>query len=439
MSYAGTVQTDNKHSWIRASRFSLNDGSMVFIPLLFYSFFCQSLASSSIVLGACLGVSFVSFVMHFLTNKRFANKKFGLEVVWIPFFILFFTHAFMFGISNRTLLIVYTLLFLSMYVAAGEKKWIASCIKVLIVFSAFHALCTIVFWLIPAIYTPVKTAFFSSSYMASDYRAGFTAHYSTNSIYLSLGLVFSACGLIGCRAKPQAKDVCLCLLFLFALFLTTKRGPLIASFAAIAVSYLYVNKDKFTSTALKFLVIALVVVVVVGVLAMSVPAVQATLERFVELSEDKTGNGRTYLYDYAWSMFHANPLFGGGWGSYSGYVNTTALGVMYMETGFSSIGTHNVYLQLLAETGVVGFGLFVASASTTLIVTMHRSQLYQGKDYCDDSFCLWACLGAQFFFLIYCFSGNPLYDPQCYIPYFISCIAVFAICGTDAKRHALKK
>lgn len=53
---------------------------------------------------------------------------------------------------------------------------------------------------------------------------------------------------------------------------------------------------------------------------------------------------------------------------------------------------------------------------------------------CGELFCLWACVGAQIFFLAYCFSGNPLYDPQCYIPYFMSCIAVIAICGIDGKR-----
>ena len=65
---------------------------------------------------------------------------------------------------------------------------------------------------------------------------------------------------------------------------------------------------------------------------------------------------------------------------------------------------------------------------------MRRSAAHRGGGLYGESFCLWACVGAQVFFLIYCLSGNPLYDPQCYIPYFMSCVAVFAICGTDTKR-----
>ena len=182
----------------RGARFSLKNGSMVFIPLLFYAFFCQSLASSSVVLYACLAVSFVSLVMHFLVNGRFANKKFGLEIAWAPFPTFFpYVHSFVFGVNNLTLLVALHDPFVCMYAASGEKEWISTCIKrAWLRFAAFHAACTIVFWLFPALYAPVKAAFFSSSYMARDYRSGFTAHYSTNSIYLKLRP-----GVLGVRAN----------------------------------------------------------------------------------------------------------------------------------------------------------------------------------------------------------------------------------------------
>ncbi|MEQ2637151.1 O-antigen ligase family protein [Paratractidigestivibacter faecalis] len=412
-------------------RFSLNDGSMVFIPLLFYAFFCQSLASSALVLDICLLLSAAAVFLYFIANRRFAYKRFGLELAWVPFFALFYIHSFIYGVSNMTLLVVYTLLFLCMYAAAGEQSWVTSCLRVLVAFAAFHAFCTIVFWLVPALYPSVKSAFFSGSYMARDYRSGFTAHYSTNSIYLSLGLVCWACGLVGSRKKARVKDLILGLILLLALFLTTKRGPLVASVAAIVASCLFVNRKKLTGTMLKTLAVAAIAVISVGVLATFVPAVQATLERFIELSDDGTGNGRSYLYDFAWSMFHANPLLGCGWGAYSKYVATTPLGAMYSNLGFSSMSTHNVYLQLLAETGVIGLISFVLPALLSIFAAMHHSEFLLEEGLYGNSFCLWACLGMQIFFLIYCFSGNPLYDPQCYIPYFTSCVAVFAICGAE--------
>lgn len=412
-------------------RFSLNDGSMVFIPLLFYAFFCQSLASSALALDICLLLSVAAFFLHIITNRRFAYKSFGLELAWAPFFALFYIHSLIYGVANWTLLVVYTLLFMCMYAAAGERSWVKSCLKTLVAFAVFHAFCTIVFWLVPALYPPVKSAFFSGSYMARDYRSGFTAHYSTNSIYLSLGLVCWCCGLVGRRKKARFKDSILGLILLLALFLTTKRGPLVASVAAIVISYLFVNRKKLTGTMFKTLAVAAIAVIAVGVFATFVPAVQATLERFIELSDDGTGNGRSYLYECAWSMFHANPLLGCGWGTYSKYVATTSLGAMYSNLGFSSMSAHNVYLQLLAETGVIGLISFVFPAFVSIFVAMHHSESQVEERLYGDSFCLWACLGMQVYFQIYCFSGNPLYDPQCYIPYFISCVAVFAICGSD--------
>lgn len=236
---------------------------------------------------------------------------------------------------------------------------------------------------------------------------------------------------VGSRKKARVKDLILGLILLLALFLTTKRGPLVASAAAIVVSCLFVNRKKLTGTMLKTLAVAAIAVISVGVLATFVPAVQATLERFIELSDDGTGNGRSYLYDFAWSMFHANPLLGCGWGAYSKYVATTPLGAMYSNLGFSSMSTHNVYLQLLAETGVIGLISFVLPAFLSIFAAMQQSESQLEEGLYGDSFCLWACLGVQIFFLIYCFSGNPLYDPQCYIPYFTSCVAVFAICGAE--------
>ncbi len=434
MNRIGAFSSVGEKSARRERAFRFDDGSMVFIPLLFYAFFCQSFAVSRIVLGLCLLISISALFLHFLANRRFATKKFGLEVAWVPFFVLYFVHSFIYGVSNAYVFAMYALLFVYMYATSGERRWVASCVKVLVAFSVFHAVCTIVFWLMPSLYSPVKSAFFSSSYMARDYRSGFTAHYSTNSIYLSLGLTCWICGLVGCRRRLRGEDILIGSLLMLALLLTTKRGPLIATVVAISLCYLCANREKITGTALKATVVVLVAAVSVSILAALVPSVQATLERFAELFVDETGNGRSELYDCAWDMYHASPLLGNGWGSYGKYVSTTSLGAMYEEIGFTSMSAHNVYLQLLAETGILGLVLFAAPAFATLLFAIRRSRAHDDPMPYGDSFCLWACLGIQIFFLVYCLSGNPLYDPQCYVPYFISITVVLAICGPGCKQ-----
>lgn len=55
------------------------------------------------------------------------------------------------------------------------------------------------------------------------------------------------------------------------------------------------------------------------------------------------------------------------------------------------MSAHNVYLQLLAETGIVGLVLFLVPAAVTLVAAMRRSAVHRGGGLYGESFCLWAC------------------------------------------------
>lgn len=412
-----------------------SNGSTVFIPMLFYAFFCQSLASTRPVLYTCLFISIASLFWHFITNGKFATRRFGLEVSWVPFLLCFYIHSLIFGVSNTTLFVVYTLLFITMYVCSNEKEWVAACFAAVIVFASFHAICTLILWAFPSLYPTVKAAFFSGSYMARDYRSGFTSHYSTNAIYLSLGLVCLAGGLSGgIRRITSVKYPLLAILLLVSLVLTTKRGPLIAAACSVLAVYVYVNRKRSVSTAMKLLLIAGLIAGFTLALATFIPAVDATLDRFAELTIDDTGSGRTYLYEYAWRLFEQSPMLGNGWGSYASYLNTTSLGVMYSNLGFASMSAHNVFLQLLAETGIVGMLLFLLPAIATLVYTIRESDAAVSEKPFDCAFCLRSSAALQLFFLIYCLSGNPLYDVQCYLPYFMVCAASFSVGRTKPQR-----
>jgi O-antigen ligase len=66
---------------------------------------------------------------------------------------------------------------------------------------------------------------------------------------------------------------------------------------------------------------------------------------------------RLMLWNTAWGYFMRSPVFGVGWGNFVGLYGSD----LYSFSSFippGQLGVHNIYLQFLAETGVVGFVVF---------------------------------------------------------------------------------
>jgi O-antigen ligase len=65
---------------------------------------------------------------------------------------------------------------------------------------------------------------------------------------------------------------------------------------------------------------------------------------------------RVVLWGIAWNFFTSSPLFGVGWGNFSTLYGSSVAGISWIPAGQFEV--HNIYLQLLSETGLVGFGAF---------------------------------------------------------------------------------
>jgi O-antigen ligase len=85
------------------------------------------------------------------------------------------------------------------------------------------------------------------------------------------------------------------------------------------------------------------------------------LERYQTLLSDNITNAtssRNYLFDAALEIFYANPAFGLGLGNTTNYLT--------LKYGVSSGTTHNSFLHILSEFGIVGFVLYVAFIKSCL-------------------------------------------------------------------------
>jgi O-antigen ligase len=70
------------------------------------------------------------------------------------------------------------------------------------------------------------------------------------------------------------------------------------------------------------------------------------------------------LWPFAWTIFTEYPLFGSGIGTFSRAFNSLGLTPAMHSAGIEH--PHNIYLQLLAETGLCGFSLFCSFAGLLL-------------------------------------------------------------------------
>lgn len=238
---------------------------------------------------------------------------------------------------------------------------------------------------------------------------GLTTHYSTNGMLLAVGTM-----IFGSYALTEKKRIgyVLFLISIVALLLSGKRAHTIFGLMALYLCYFVYNSNAKKSRLIKGIGVLLGSLTVFAVASYCVPALANVVTRFVDTAE--TGDmslGRVDVWLKAFSMFGNHSLVGIGWGQ-------------YVNQGGWFWNIHNIYIQLLVETGVIGFitycgwFLFHLVRTWSLYSKMRMNpENYMKIDYCLMNF----SLAMQILFLLYGFTGNPLYDREMFVPYFIAC------------------
>lgn len=212
--------------------------------------------------------------------------------------------------------------------------------------------------------------------------------------------------------------VLLCFLLIVGLFLTAKRAHLFFGIAVWLSSFIIISSNK--KRVKNIIIITFIVAVSVPVLVSVAPklgennVLSNIIFSFKNMSKDKEDvmHGRDYLYEMAWKKVEENPFTGQGWGSFKKTVDYNG----------GATDVHNVYLQLWAENGIFVLALFVIMLISLIIRTI-KSASYYGKfgvkyksttDLLRFSYCV------QAFFLMYCFTGNCLYNIDFFSMYILA-------------------
>lgn len=219
-----------------------------------------------------------------------------------------------------------------------------------------------------------------------------------------------------CAAKERIshKDKIWIGIYLVALLLPAKRMLFIIGGVVCLLYVIFWTKgSKKIKAIVGFGIVALIGVAVV----ISLPSFNTLLERFMDNSGDDTANGRIYLWNYAMDMFNRKKVFGYGYGSFNKYA--TARGVILTNEDVWVSHAHNIYYQLLGETGIIGFLLFLTIALCGLVIFF---KLFNRRNIMEteDKALLFFGGNVQILILLYGFSGNVIYYPNQMMFYFMA-------------------
>lgn len=362
-------------------------------------------------------------------NGHNVDKKTFFMVVFLIIISLYNNYTIKnmaFNTDNGVKYISFIAMLLLCCFASVKIYWVKTYLKLSLPIYYIYGAATIIFIFTPDFYKEniVPLFSFNTDRLIAWYDAGcmpgLTSHYSTNGMFLSIGIliIFSRMLLF----KRKKIDYFFFFGMVIALICTGKRAHTLFVLAAMLLLYYYNSGKKIESRIVKIIGVSIVVFIVLYISYKYLEPFKKLVIRFIDAfdSEDVT-NHRVRWWKLAIQYFKSNPVLGIGWGQF--YTLCGRVTRYYANT-------HNVYLQLLCETGIVGFTVYMWWIIKTFFTTVKlfknsRSDMSKSVDEeitdKEKRFYLGFSLSYQTFFILYCFTGNPLYDKETFIPYFVCC------------------
>lgn len=312
--------------------------------------------------------------------------------------------------------IFYLIYFLSIY---RNKSSICKIVKYTSYIGFVHVMATWFFFFFRSTY---KYMYYIWQYWPSGtklgtygYRAALTNHYSSNGIVLAITYISFFSLILGSDENLFSKNnrrylACFILSYL-ACLLTCKRAHVLFGLLGMLFAFYVYKKEKMSNRFFKIIFTALLLLCVIIFVSPYIPFLDDFLSRFDSLEEDSTMGSRYVLWIYALQMFLNKPLFGNGWFSFTYQYRLNLYDASVRAARYEYSNVHNVYIQLLAETGIIGFSFFIILGMFIFLYSIkllrkYRTDLLETGTEVPSIF----SLTFQVFFLLYCFTGNCLYD-----------------------------
>ena len=302
----------------------------------------------------------------------------------------------------------FTLMFVSIliikFLFEGQKNWQSFFVKCLFYASLFHVTLTLFQFIFPSIITDINSVILSNldfntnlELMSNGSYAGITGQTGINAFFISILIAITYSKLIN-NSQKKVLLITILSLGMIALFLTVKRSQIIINAVAM-LSLLFLFRKKDIKSKINLILIPILMVCIGYIILTSIPTTNNVIKKFILFADSSDfTNGRVKLWSETIEVFNMNPVFGIGAGAIDSQIGEK---------------THNIYIQILGEMGILGIFVFAFAFLFSLVKTVRLIRSYLTKDYIKNEHKYLLALGLymQIYFILYGLSGNPLYSP----------------------------
>ena len=287
---------------------------------------------------------------------------------------------------------------------------------------------------------------------------GFQYHYGVSvggesivvDYYAFFGLAIALNALLIAKGKSREKKKYIAIFFIciLAIIVQNRKAELVTTL--IVVAFLFLSNVNVTSLKQKWKQLMIFFAVAVsGIAAFLVLLQKGFLSRYESFftllairhsnvnSSVDISSGRTMLWSRAFSLFKEHPVFGIGWGNFRNHLTDTFN--VFNDGQLSN--AHNNYLQLLCETGIVGFLLFVIPLFYILYRTFRttRELRIYAPDNLTARLTVSTSLSFQLFYLVISFIDPVWYKMFTWPFYGIAVILMVYAEGCRSSNHLSQK
>ena len=295
-----------------------------------------------------------------------------------------------------------------------EPMWSKRLIYCFLFVSGLFALMGILQFFLPDIILPINKLILTDEQFSTNKWLADTwlmycgiapqASYQANFIIPGLAIAFS---FALCSKQRKVFYMCYTGMAFLAMILTRKRTPMLAVFISVAVTYIviciFTKGNKIRKT-----IIGIIAIGGLFYLVMYTSFGISLLERF----QDEGLSGREYMWSQSFDLWKRNILFG--------------VGTNYIAQN-TSISNHNMYLQILAENGLVGGIIFSCIILSELLNTGKSLIRFHITSSGEAYIGIVISLFLQVFYLGFGFASSVYTTESMFLPFIIFSIMPYSI------------